>query len=135
MALRTLLLSDAAVASAVGQRIYPQVATQGANLPRIVYQAIGDQSARGLSGPLGQTRSRYQIRIDAADPDSLRELGDRIKTILDGFAGQIADRHFDSIEHVDGSDRTEPPKSGERNPAFVRWLDFYLWHEELTVNR
>jgi len=88
--LRTLLLSNAEIASAVGnERIYPLVLPQGVTKDSIVYNRVVESESYHFTGPSGLVISRMQIDVWSQSVDQANALADLIKEHIGGFAGHL----------------------------------------------
>lgn len=89
-ALRTFLLADSAISSAVGgARIYPGKVPQGILLASIVYTLISDGGDYHNEGASGLARPRYQIDAWAPTLDAATALANLIKARIDGYRGTM----------------------------------------------
>jgi hypothetical protein len=86
-ALSAFLLGDAAIATAVGTRVYPQFLPQNTTVASIVYQKISDVGNHSLSGPTRLARPRFQIDAWAPTNNGANALALLIKERLDGYQG------------------------------------------------
>jgi hypothetical protein len=89
--LATVLVSDPAVASLVGQRVYPVIAPAAAALPFVTWRRSGVQRQQTLSGPMGMPTVTLTIEAYAETYEAVRDLADRIRLALDGYGGTPAD--------------------------------------------
>lgn len=88
--LRTYLLADGAISSAVGgERVYSLVLPQGQKLPSIVYSKISNIGDHHMQGPSGLARPRMQIDCYALTQDAAVELAQMVKERMDGFQGDM----------------------------------------------
>lgn len=121
-ALRDRLLSDATIAAAVGDRVYPTLAVQGATAPYIVYTRIGARHEASLTGPSGLARAVYQIDCYAGTADAAIDLGDAVRALLHAItwtAGGV-----DYAPMVD----TERDLPDEEARLHRRTLEIILWY-------
>lgn len=86
-ALRAYLLADAAVAAAVGGRVYPRRLPQGPAFPAIVYQRVDTRRGHDMSGPDGLPRPRVQITTWAGSVQAATDAAALVRKRLDGFRG------------------------------------------------
>lgn len=125
-ALRSFLIADAGISSAVGgNRVYPLRLPQGDQGPSIVYQRISDVGDHHMDGPTGLARPRFQIDAWAQTADAASSLANLIKNRLDGHKGAtgsttIQGAFFDSMR--EGYD----PES----KLFYVGQDFFIWYAE-----
>lgn len=101
-AIRTLLVQDPAVSALVGERVYPQVAPQGGDMPAVVYTVSGEplQHQRGMQG-----LERYEIGLDCwsrarpgmAPYDEARTLARAVVEALAARLGVVGDVRISSV--------------------------------------
>ena len=99
-AVRTLLLADATIAAAVGARLYGSRMPQGVQYPAIVIHRISASRVRSLAGPSGYAIVRVQLDVWAVTYEQTKEIGDRIRAVLDGYAGTVEGVQFGNAEPV-----------------------------------
>jgi hypothetical protein len=63
--LRAQLVADAAVTNLVGQRIYPQVAPQGAAAPFVVLTVVSDVPASTFTGAPADLLRSARVQVDS----------------------------------------------------------------------
>ncbi|MFZ4773935.1 MAG: DUF3168 domain-containing protein [Terrimicrobiaceae bacterium] len=88
-ALVCLLLSDATVATLVGNRVYPNVAPQTAPAPWIVYQRIDDNPIHSHGGRSYLSKTRMQLTMQGNSYEQLYRLVNAVKGRLDAYRGTI----------------------------------------------
>lgn len=110
-ALRTYVLADAAIAAAVGTRMYPRSAPQSPTLPLLVYQRIDTRRGHDLGGPDGLPRTRVQITVWAAGVQSAVDTAALVRKRLDGFYGKWGTVAVGSCLCV-GERDTDDPQTG-----------------------
>jgi hypothetical protein len=124
--LRSLILSDTAVAALVGTRLYPAPIPQDAVLPALAYQLISQPGQYAHdAGDIGLRRSRVQVTAQASDYAGIRALLDTVDAAISGYRGVVGDTHFQALFIDSVSDewalRFERP-SGR--------LDLIIWHRD-----
>lgn len=105
-ALRAILLADSEIAGMVGERMYPQVAPQGAPMPALVYSTRKEPLTvqEGLQG-----FDRWDVGIDCwsraregvAPYDEAKALSEAVVRVLGGYRGATAGMQIHSVI-VDG---------------------------------
>lgn len=95
-AVRSLLLTDPAIALVVGTRIYPVKAPQGATYPLITLQQISGVRHGQLRGRAGMAQPRFQIDAwtkegATANYKAARALGALIMARLEGLSTRVVD--------------------------------------------
>ncbi len=129
-ALRTFLLADAAIAVAIGARIYPVQLPQGTNQVSVRYTIVSGQrvhatpqGAMGLSGP------RIQIDVYGPAYAEVHNVAELIRKRLDGYRGPAGS----------GGDATtiqgaffDNERDGYEPEAKLYFLsrDYFVWFEE-----
>lgn len=90
-ALRTFLLADGSISTAVGGvRIYPVKLPSGVPAgPAIVYNLISEETDHHMQGASGLVFARYQIDAWATTSDLAQNLALLIKSRLDGYKGPM----------------------------------------------
>lgn len=92
-AIRARMLSSAAIAALVGNRVYvddaPQV-TGGANpYPYIVLRTVSATPGHVFAGYDGLTEFRVQVDCYARTSDVSRQLSNAVRNRFDGFSGSV----------------------------------------------
>jgi hypothetical protein len=96
-AFRQFLLTDAAIAAAVGTRIWPMRLVQKPVTPAITITRISEQLASVLVGPTPLARTRFQVDSWVQELPGIsafeqaRALGDLIRTRIEAYAGEWPD--------------------------------------------
>lgn len=89
-ALRTILLTDNALAALVGNvRVYPAVLPQGEIGPSIVFNRITEASDYNMAGDSGLAQALMQIDAWALKHDLAAELSNAAHDRLSGFSGWV----------------------------------------------
>lgn len=83
------LLADPAVATVIGNRVYPVIAPASASLPFVTWRRQTVQREQTLSGPLGMPTVTLAIEMYADGYEAVRELADTVRACLDGFGGSV----------------------------------------------
>lgn len=95
IALRTLLVNDAAVAALAGSRVYPLRLPQNYTLPGISYQRISTARTHEIDiGPTGWAWARFQIDCWADSYGTVRSLAEATRQALDGYKGTSSSTHI-----------------------------------------
>ena len=115
-------------------RVTPWQAVRRDRAPRITFTQISGEMVRGLSGPLGTIRQRWQIDCWGQDQATARQLtrlilGASGEQRLDGYLGTLVGVHIKSCVLVDQRDNSEPlgPGSDAGNPCLS--LDFAVAYQ------
>ena len=100
-AIYTILTEDAGVSTIVGNKVYPQIAAQGAAFPFVVYVLQDNSPSDTKSGPSTLDEVRYDIVAAAETYTELSSLTERIRLALDRYTGTISGVVIDSIQFID----------------------------------
>ena len=100
-AIYTILTEDAGVSAVVGNKVYPQIAAQGAAFPFVVYVLQDNSPSDTKSGPSTLDEVRYDIVAAAETYSELSSLTERIRLALDRYTGDIGGVEIDSIQFID----------------------------------
>lgn len=92
------LAADPEVAMILGQRIWPVIAPASASLPFATWRRTGVNRTQGLSGPIGATSVQLAVDVFATTYEEARDAADRIRSVLDGWGGQVSE--YVSVRNV-----------------------------------
>lgn len=133
-ALYHYLSSNAAIASLVGTRIYPQRAESGAARPYITYAKIGNDHVHHQGGAAGLTSAMRQLDVWADSALSAESVYDALRTALDGMSGTMGTGAYEttveSILIVDDDEGFEKPTDGSQQATYRHRVDITIWHRE-----
>lgn len=129
-AVAVALQQDPAVALVVGDRVYPVLAPITADIPFITWRRQSVQRQQTLSGPMGMPTVVLAIDCYALTYQSVRDLSDKVRRVLDGWGQQ---KLGSDIRHValDGeSDGFVQLAGGDAPPVYQVTMTFsILWQE------
>jgi len=100
-ALVEILEDDAPVSAIVSDRIYPNVAPQGKQVPYIVYSRINTEPSDTKSGTSKLDRVAVDLDFFGNNYKTLRDLADKSRTALDRFSGTKQSQVIDKIVFTD----------------------------------
>ena len=100
-AIYSILTENAGVSAIVGNKVYPQIAAQGAAFPFVVYVLQDNSPSDTKSGPSTLDEVRYDIVAAAETYSELSSLTERIRLALDRYTGDIGGVEIDSIQFID----------------------------------
>jgi hypothetical protein len=100
-AIYTILTEDAGVSAVVGNKVYPQIAAQGAAFPFVVYVLQDNSPSDTKSGVSTLDEVRYDIVAAAETYATLSSLTERIRLALDRYTGTVSGVVVDSIQFID----------------------------------
>lgn len=137
-ALRAFLLADAAIATAVGTRIYPQKLPQNATYPAITILRVSAIRLNVLHGRASLARPRYQIdcwmqeKSGISAFDVAQALGGAVLARLEGYNGVMTDPvtspptdYHTGVTFDDERDLFDPDINGG---FFRHSADYFIWH-------
>lgn len=128
---RNALVADPAVASLVGDRVYPVIAPATAALPLVTWRRSSIQRQQTLSGPAGFPTVLLVVDMYATTYEAVRELADRCRRCLDGYG--TADTESVIVNNVsleNESDGFVQLAGGEVPPVYsVSQTYSILWSE------
>lgn len=125
-ALSALLLADAAVAAAIGARLFPNAAPLGTATPYATFRRISGRRVRSLAGASGLAMPRVQIDVQATSYLAARAAADAIRRCLDGYrpAGNAVIRAAALLSDQDLYEAEALP------PLHRVTMDFQITHRE-----
>lgn len=80
------LSGDATLAGLVGDRIYPDIAPQGVEVPFIVRSLIDEDRPSGMGADIGIVHARHQFDVYAASHAQRRSVMDALRVALQRWA-------------------------------------------------
>jgi hypothetical protein len=129
-ALRTFLLADPAIASAVVDRIYTVKMKQGNIGACIVYTQISSPGDYTMVAPSGLAAPRIQVDAWAPNADAATSLANLVKNRLDGFRGLMGSG--DNIVTVHGVFVADLREDYDGDAELHRsGRDYFIHHQEL----
>ena len=124
-ALRTLLLTDTALANLVGRLIDWDVIPQGKSGPAVVMHLISGVPDYHMAGPSGLVQSRVQIDCRATTKATAKAVARAVEAVLSGYKSKIGAITFGGIFKDNGRsrfDKTEPES------FFTESADYLIWN-------
>lgn len=88
-ALRIALLTDPAVALALGTKVYPLLAPKTVSLPLVTYRRSNINREHTLAAPMGMPTVSVEVSCYAATYEDVREVADVVRRRLDGYGGTV----------------------------------------------
>ena len=125
-AMRAYVLADAAIAAAVGQRMYPRGLPQGPTLPALTYLRVDTRRGHDMDGPDGLPRPRVQVTAWAANVGAVTDLAALVRKRLDGYRGAWGDVMIGSCLCV-GERDLDDPETGRNAVA----QDYMIQYQEV----
>jgi hypothetical protein len=89
--LRNALISDTDVQALIGGRIYPlrYVGPSPIQFPIIIWRRARVLREMAMSGPVGLPKVTVELYVYGATYEAARDLADKCRRVLDGFAGSL----------------------------------------------
>lgn len=119
-AMYAALIGNQAVTAVVGQQVYPDQAAEDVVEPYLVYQVVSDFQRKGLRGPVGTRRLRFQLTAFCATRLQAQTVHSALRAFFDGVSNQtfggllVAGSFVGTGEDDEGAvDSDEPPRPGE----------------------
>ena len=125
-----ILAADTDVSTAVGDRIYPMIAEQGAALPYITFQRISANHIDCTTGSSGLAEARIQIDCVATGYLATRTLTEHVRDAMQGYTGVAGTIDIDIIRLLDDRDGLQEEIEGSEKVRFVVSSDFAVWFAE-----
>jgi len=97
-AIYNLLRTDSDITNLVSSRIYPQIASQGADFPFIVYLLVDVDPSDTKSGVSTLDQSRYDIVVASKTYSEVSTITELVRNRLDRYSGTIESVVIDSIQ-------------------------------------
>ncbi len=97
-AIYNLLRTDSDITNLVSSRIYPQIASQGADFPFIVYLLVDVDPSDTKSGVSTLDQSRYDIVVASKTYSEVSTITELVRNRLDRYRGTVESVVIDSIQ-------------------------------------
>lgn len=97
-AIYNLLRTDSDITNLVSSRIYPQIASQGADFPFIVYLLVDVDPSDTKSGVSTLDQSRYDIVVASKTYSEVSTITELVRNRLDRYSGTVESVVIDSIQ-------------------------------------
>jgi hypothetical protein len=78
-------------------KIYPIVASEGAEVPYITYQRIGGNIYHALQNDLQEEKAIFQLSIYASTLKQVKDIDKQVKTLLQNYNGTLNDVTIGSV--------------------------------------
>jgi len=83
------LISDAAVTSIIGHRVYPHLAPASVDMPFVTWPRTGNNREQTFAGPMGVPKVTVEFLLFASSYLTARKLADAVRGVLDGYTGSF----------------------------------------------
>ena len=108
-----------------GVLVYPFIVPQGAAIPAVTYQTIGDPTTIDSTGPTDLIVGRFQFTTVAESYAEAKSLAKEIKTALDGYSDTMGNTEI-SLAMKDGHNEDHE----ESTNRFTVSQDFIIHFKE-----
>jgi len=130
--LRAALIANNDVQSLVAGRVYPlrYVGPQPVAFPLIVWRRSGIIREQTLGAPMGVPRVTVELHHYATTYEAVRDLADKCRRVLDGYAGSLENTSVRQVTLEDESDDLVDIEGAETSLYLVRQTYDIFWVEE-----
>jgi hypothetical protein len=134
-AIFSLVTSDAAIGTLIGDRILPVNLEQDTALPAITYQEIGGSEDVTTDGPLGLVDSRWQFNCWTERPhDDCVTLRDALKSLFrQNYSGTVQGVTIQGTHIVGRGDIDALNQENEELTRYGKYLDVVISGKYLDV--
>ena len=131
--LRTFLLANAAIASALGDRIGPAPMNEGAALPYATITRVSTVRAYNHDGQDRLVKTRVQIDAWATTVIAAEAIAELIRMRISGYAGEIAtDVRASAIFSEGDTTILEPSPDQDERRCYGVSQDYVIQHHEAS---
>ncbi len=129
--LRNALISDTDVQALLGGRIYPlrYVGPSPIQFPIIIWRRARVLREMAMSGPVGLPKVTVELYVYGATYEAARDLADKCRRVLDGFAGSLDNTEVRQSFLVDEADDLVEIDGAENSLYLVRQTYETFWLE------
>ena len=129
--LRNALISDTDVQALIGGRIYPlrYVGPSPIQFPIIIWRRARVLREMAMSGPVGLPKVTVELYVYGATYEAARDLADKCRRVLDGFAGTFDNTEVRRSLLMDEADDLVEIDGAENSLYLVRQTYDLLWLE------
>jgi hypothetical protein len=129
--LRNALISDADVQALVSGRIYPlrYVGPSPIQFPIIIWRRARVLREMAMSGPVGLPKVTVELYVYGVTYEAARDLADKCRRVLDGFAGSFDNTEVRQSFLVDEADDLVEIDGAENSLYLVRQTYDLFWLE------
>lgn len=129
--LRNALVSNEEVQALIGGRIYPlrYVGTSAIEFPLIIWRRARVLREMAMSGPVGLPRVTVELYVYGTTYETARDLADKCRRVLDGFAGVLDNTEVRQVSLMDEADDLVEIEGAENSLYLVRQTYDLFWVE------
>jgi len=135
--IRRKVLDSGAVRALVADRVYPQLAPQGAAVPYITFFRVTGSPVRHMRGPATIAEATIQIDVFAPTYSQMLTIAEGTRLALDGFRGPIsvagATLHISHLSLDNERVQLVGPLSASEDPIHHFIQDFRIAFQQPTT--
>jgi hypothetical protein len=130
--LRNALVADEQVQALIGGRIYPlrYVGTAAIEFPLIIWRRARVLREMAMNGPVGLPRVTVEFYLYGTTYETARDLADKCRRVLDGFAGVLDNTEVRQASLMDEADDLVEIEGAESSLYLVRQTYDLFWVEK-----
>lgn len=129
------LNGSAALASVVGEAIFPQVRPQRSSLPAVVYRVPSIDRDHDLDGPSGIADAYVELTAYALDFSVCDRVAQVLRDLFDGFTGPLGETTVTETVSDNETDDYDYPSDGSDDGTHSIQIDYRITFRESTPNR
>jgi hypothetical protein len=122
------LIAHAGIGTAVGDRIWQDVAKPGETKPFIVFTRVSENHDHTMAGPSSMAFQRIQIDCYATTAAARETVSEAVRNALDGYSGTLGTVNVREIWLDSQRDSYDEPISGNAAPLYRTGMDFMIAH-------
>jgi hypothetical protein len=129
--LRNALVANADVQALISGRIYPlrYVGTSAIEFPLIIWRRARVLREMAMTGPVGLPRVTVEMYVYGTTYETARDLADKCRRVLDGFAGVLDNTEVRQASLMDEADDLVEIEGAENSLYLVRQTYDLFWLE------
>ena len=129
--LRNALVTNADVQALISGRIYPlrYVGTAPIQFPLIIWRRARVLREMAMGGPVGLPRVTVELYVYGTTYETARDLADKCRRVLDGFAGSLDNTEVRLVSLMDEADDLVEIDGAETSLYLVRQTYDLFWVE------
>ena len=134
--LRTALVTNTAVSSLVGAKVFPVQAPvkdplgNAVNLPFVTWRRTGIRREQTLKNPMGIPRVTLDFSVYGATYDQARDVADAMRLVLDGYGGTSDNTTVEQASLENETDDFVSLAGAELPPAYQITQTYDVWWQE-----
>lgn len=132
-ALITSLLARPGLTARIGNRLFPDMAPQGAMLPYVTMLDLGTDMYHTLAGQLPLEAPAVQFTVHAGTRAAARAVAAEIRETLTDYAGPMGGltvQYIELLNELSGmGENTVDDSSDGTHPVYTTYLEFRVYYE------